>query len=179
MPEILEEIKYLKVRGRGHVPNLRGASPVSRDRGGRSYGARTVGEGEPNRRRGARRGTRGWSTNETRGLALQVMRANKRSARLAHVHETEGVSERPDRRMDEHQSTKAAQDMRGARQGASSERKGARGAPRGTLRAPGTHVDQRGAPGCADHAQVGCGDCLGVRGTHSGRPGCTMVHTRR
>ena len=50
MREILEEIEYFKVRGRGCVPNLRGASPVSRDGDGRSYGARMVGKGRPNRR---------------------------------------------------------------------------------------------------------------------------------
>ena len=34
MREILEEIKYFKVKSRGCVPNLRGASLVGRDEGG-------------------------------------------------------------------------------------------------------------------------------------------------
>ena len=43
MREILEEIKVLQSKVWGRVPNLRGASSISRDDGGRSYAARTVG----------------------------------------------------------------------------------------------------------------------------------------
>ena len=44
MWEMLEEIKYFKLEGRGCVPNLRGAIPVGTD--GRSYTARTVEPGK-------------------------------------------------------------------------------------------------------------------------------------
>ena len=54
MREILEEIKYSKVMRRGCVPNLRGASPVGRDEGGRSYATQTVGKGRPKWRREGR-----------------------------------------------------------------------------------------------------------------------------
>ena len=37
MREILEEIKYFKLKRRGCVPNLQGTSLVGRDEGGRSY----------------------------------------------------------------------------------------------------------------------------------------------
>ena len=49
MQEILEEIKELQFKKRGCMPNPRGASPVSRDVGDRSYMARMVGSGRPDR----------------------------------------------------------------------------------------------------------------------------------
>ena len=42
MREVLKAIKDFKLRRRGHVPNLRGAIPVGRVKGGHSYVARTV-----------------------------------------------------------------------------------------------------------------------------------------
>ena len=50
MREILEEIKCFKVKRRGCVPNLRGASPVGRGEGGYLYTARTVGRSRPSQR---------------------------------------------------------------------------------------------------------------------------------
>ena len=54
MREIMEEIKYFKVRRRGRVPNLWGANPVDRVEGGRSYAARMVGRGWPSQPRRGR-----------------------------------------------------------------------------------------------------------------------------
>ena len=51
MRETLEEIKVLRSKERGCVPNLQGASPVGREDGGRSYVARSVSSGRPRRRR--------------------------------------------------------------------------------------------------------------------------------
>ena len=42
MREILQEIKVLQSKRSGCVPNMQGASPVGRDRGGRSYAAQAV-----------------------------------------------------------------------------------------------------------------------------------------
>ena len=42
MREVLKVINNFKDKERGCVPNLRGASPVGRDKGDRSYVARTV-----------------------------------------------------------------------------------------------------------------------------------------
>ena len=43
MREILEEIKFFKVKSSGWVPNLRGVSPVGRDEGCCSYVTQAVG----------------------------------------------------------------------------------------------------------------------------------------
>ena len=54
MREILKEIKDLQFNGRGCRPKLRGACPIGRDDGGRSYVAQMVGRSRPNwRRRGS------------------------------------------------------------------------------------------------------------------------------